>query len=74
MKKTSFKDMTPLQRVVTLVLIGISVGLVTAAERDLQRRTPDEVRGEKWLWRILCLNALGAISYFRWGRRAAGVS
>lgn len=74
MKKKSFKDMSPMQRVVTLVLIGISLGMVTAAERDLQRRAPDEVRGHKWLWRILCLNALGAIGYFRWGRQAAGAS
>ncbi|HEY7631692.1 MAG TPA: hypothetical protein VH817_13365 [Thermoleophilaceae bacterium] len=68
MKKKSFKEMPPLQRVFTLVLIGISVGIVTAAERDLQRRPADEVRGEKWLWRLLCLNAVGAVSYFRWGR------
>jgi hypothetical protein len=74
MKKKSFKEMSPLQRLFTLVLIGISVGIVTAAERDLQRRPAEEVRGEKWLWRLLCLNAVGAVSYFRWGRRAAGAS
>jgi hypothetical protein len=68
MKKKSFKEMSPLERVITLVLIGISVGIVTAAERDLQRRPDDQVRGEKWLWRLLCLNAVGAVSYFRWGR------
>jgi hypothetical protein len=27
------------------VLVAVSVGLVTASERDIQRRPPDQVRG-----------------------------
>jgi hypothetical protein len=69
MKKKSFKDMTPSQRVIVLVLMAISLALVGAAERDLQQRPADQVRGRKLLWRLACLNALGAVSYFRWGRR-----
>ena len=38
-------------------------------QRDLQRRAPDEVRGSKALWRLVCLNVLGAAVYLRWGRR-----
>lgn len=38
-------------------------------ERDIQRRPADQVRGSKTLWRLVCLNALGAAGYLRWGRR-----
>jgi hypothetical protein len=27
------------------------------------------VRGSKPLWRLVSLNALGALAYFRWGRQ-----
>ena len=54
-----------------IVLITISLWLVAMAERDIGRRGKDEVRGNRFLWRVVSLNALGAISYFRWGRRAA---
>ena len=65
----SFKDLSPRQRVLASVLIAVSLGLVAAAERDLQRRPAAQVRGSKHLWRLVCLNALGAVGYFRWGRR-----
>lgn len=58
----------PLHRRRVAVVIAAAVGLVAAAERDIQRRPADEVRGSKLLWRVLSLNALGAASYFRWGR------
>jgi hypothetical protein len=57
------------QKLVTLIVIAISLVLVIAAERDIQSRPASEVRGNKLLWRIACLNALGAINYFGWGRR-----
>jgi hypothetical protein len=53
------------------VLFAASLGLVAASERDIQHRPADQVRGSKLLWRLVCLNALGAASYFRWGRRPA---
>ena len=64
----SFKDLSPAHRVLASVLIAISLGLVAAAERDLQRRPAAQVRGSKPLWRLVCLNALGAVAYLRWGR------
>ena len=69
-KKKKFKDLSPAQRVAAVVVLIISLGLVGTAERDLQRRPEDEVRGNKWLWRLVCLNALGALTYLRFGRRA----
>jgi hypothetical protein len=50
-------------------LVAACLALVAAAELDLQRRPADQVRGAKALWRVACLNALGAAAYFRWGRR-----
>ena len=50
-------------------MLVVSLGLVTAAERDIQRRPADQVRGSRLLWRLICLNALGAVGYLRWGRR-----
>jgi hypothetical protein len=70
-KKKSFKDLSPPQRLVALVTMIVSLALVTTAERDLHRRSADEVRGDKRVWRLVCLNALGALAYLRWGRRAA---
>jgi len=66
-----FKERSPAERFWVLVLVAVSLGLVAAAERDIQRRPTDQVRGRKLFWRLVCLNALGSASYFRWGRRAA---
>jgi hypothetical protein len=67
--KRSFKEMSPAGRICASLLIAASVAVVIAAERDIGRRQAAELRGSKPMWRILCLNALGALSYFRWGRQ-----
>jgi hypothetical protein len=69
--KKQFKEYSPAKQFWIAVLIAVSLGLVGAAERDIQRRPADQVRGSKLLWRLVCLNALGSVSYFRWGRRPA---
>jgi hypothetical protein len=68
--KKQFNEYSPAGQFWIVALGAVSVGLVAAAERDIQRRPADQVRGSKLLWRLLCLNAIGAVSYFRWGRRA----
>ena len=60
---------TPEGRRYATVAIALSLAIVTVAERDLHRRAASEVRGEKWIWRVVCLNALGALAYFLWGRQ-----
>jgi hypothetical protein len=67
--KKSFSEMSPVSRIWASVLLVVSVALVAAAERDIHRRPASELRGSKPVWRLVCLNALGAVSYFRWGRR-----
>lgn len=66
-----FKELSPARRLLTVAGLAVALGLVGAAERDLQRRPADEVRGRKLIWRVVCLNALGALAYFRFGRRTA---
>jgi hypothetical protein len=66
---TQFKELSPARRFWVPGLIVAALGLVAAAEVDIQRRPAGEVRGSKLLWRLASLNALGSASYFRWGRR-----
>jgi hypothetical protein len=47
--------------VVSLIIVGI-------AERDLHTRPEEQIRGRKLVWRLVGLNALGALGYLRWGR------
>lgn len=49
-------------------LITISLAIVAVAEADIHKRESSEIRGSKLLWRLVSLNALGALAYFRWGR------
>ena len=53
-----------------VVLATVQVGLLIAAERDIQQRPAALIRGPKSRWRLLCLiNFLGPLSYFMFGRR-----
>jgi hypothetical protein len=53
------------------VLGIVQLGLLIAAERDIQRRPQTLIRGPKTRWRLLCLiNFLGPVAYFSFGRRA----
>ena len=69
--KNKLKDRSPRERLGIVALLAGAVSVVASAEYDLQRRPADEVRGSKTLWRLACLNAIGAAIYFRWGRRAS---
>jgi hypothetical protein len=69
--KKQFKERSRAGQLAILALSFAAASLVAGAERDLQRRPAEDVRGSKTLWRVLCLNAIGAAVYFRWGRRTA---
>jgi hypothetical protein len=66
-----FKELSPARRAGAIVAFVISLGIVAAAQRDIQRRTDSEVRGTRLVWRLVSLNAVGALAYFRWGRTSA---
>ena len=61
-------EYSPDKRLWLGVVFVVSLAIVAAGERDIQRRPAEQIRGSKLLWRIVCLNALGALGYFRWGR------
>jgi hypothetical protein len=69
--RKKFGEYPPAKRLWIAAVFVASLGLVAAGERDIQRRPAEQVRGSKLFWRLACLNALGAASYFRWGRRLA---
>jgi hypothetical protein len=58
-------------RKVALVAVAVLLwALVTPFMwRDLRRRTPEEVRGKKWIWWIASSNLTGSIAYFLVGRK-----
>jgi hypothetical protein len=66
---TPFQDRSLRQRALLGGVLAASLGLVAAAQRDLHGHSDKEVRGSRRLWRALCVNALGAVAYFAWGRR-----
>jgi len=65
------KELSPPRRAIAIVLFALSLGIVAAAQRDIQRRTDSEVRGNRLAWRLVSLNAVGALGYLRWGRTSA---
>jgi len=67
--KKRYSELGSAGKVAVLVLAAISLLIIGTAQRDIQGRDEDEVRGSRTLWRVVCLNALGAIAYLRFGRR-----
>ncbi|SFC00027.1 hypothetical protein SAMN04487968_10339 [Nocardioides terrae] len=60
------------QRQARIVGIAVVVQFVIGALtlRDISRRSSDQVRGPKWLWRILgTANTSGSAAYWLIGRR-----
>ena len=54
------------------VLGLVKVGLLVAALRDLRRRSPDLVNGNRRVWMFLVfIDYFGPIAYFIFGRKAA---
>jgi hypothetical protein len=66
-----FADLSPTGRALVSLLVVVGLGLIVTAQRDIQVRPDAQVRGSKLLWRVVCLNVLGAAVYLRWGRRSS---
>ena len=64
-----FSERSPAEKAIVGVLLLVSLGIVGFAERDLQRRPEEQVRGSKPAWRLAGLNAVGALAYLGLGRR-----
>jgi hypothetical protein len=71
LRKRRYSDIGDAGKAAVLVITAISLVIIGTAERDIGRRDEDEVRGSRTVWRLVSLNALGAIAYLGFGRRRA---
>ncbi len=64
-----WREMTPLQKSLSIAMAVVQLSMAGAAWRDLARRPGEQVRGPKWRWALVIgLNFFGPIAYFRRGR------
>jgi hypothetical protein len=69
--KRSWSDLTSGQRRAAIIAGVVEAVLTAAALRDLARRTPEQVRGPKLLWRLACaVQPVGPVAYLLIGRRS----
>lgn len=54
---------------VVVALVAVWAIVTPFMWRDLRRRTPDQVRGKKWVWWLASLNLTGSAAYFLFGRK-----
>lgn len=70
MQRRRWSDLTPRQRIGTVLLGAIQLALFGAAELDILRRPASEIRGRKALWAGLSfINFFGPLAYFAFGRK-----
>jgi len=66
-----FRDRPPREQAGIVGLIAVSLVVVALAQNDLRSRPASQIRGNKTVWRIVSLNAIGALIYLFWGRAPA---
>jgi hypothetical protein len=67
-----YRGLGPAARRAVWVLLAVELVLIAAAERDIQRRPADRIRGPKLLWRVVATqNVIGPAVYLGLGRRRA---
>jgi hypothetical protein len=60
------------RRFVIVALAVVVWAIVTPPMwRDLRARTPDQLRGPKWLWWVASLNLTGSAGYWLFARKKA---
>jgi hypothetical protein len=67
----NLSELSPARLAVAVAVFVVSLGIVAVAQRDIQRRPDSQVRGNRLVWRLVSLNAAGALVYLRWGRTSA---
>lgn len=70
MTKRRWSDLDPRAKAALVVGSLVELVLTTVALRDLKRRPSSQVRGPKFLWRLLAfVQPVGPIAYLLLGRR-----
>jgi hypothetical protein len=65
-----YRALGPAARRAVWALLAVELVLIAAAERDIQRRPADRIRGPKLLWRVVATqNLVGPAAYVSLGRR-----
>lgn len=65
-----YNRLSPAARGGLWALVAFEVVLIGVAQRDIQRRPAEGIRGPKLLWRaIAMLNVVGPAAYYAFGRR-----
>jgi hypothetical protein len=68
-----YRRLSPTARTAVWALLAFEVVLIGVAERDIQRRPADRIRGPKLLWRAVATqNVIGPAAYYGFGRRGGG--
>ena len=64
-----WKRLSPPQRTMYVAGAVVQVTLFAAAQIDITKRSREDIRGPKLLWRLICfVNFIGPILYFAFGR------
>jgi len=66
--QTPFRQRPPREQAEIVGIVALSLVVVALAQNDLRRRPASQIRGNKILWRLVSLNALGAAAYLCFGR------
>jgi hypothetical protein len=65
-----YKRLSPAARRGVWALLAFEAVLIAVAERDIQRRPAERIRGPKLLWRAVATqNVIGPAAYYGFGRR-----
>ncbi len=66
--------MTDRRKLALTIIVPIQFALAALAWRDMSRRSDDQVRGKKLLWRVFVgLNPGNSVAYWLFGRRRQAV-
>lgn len=65
-----WSELSTAQRRAAVAGAVVQLTLLAAAQIDIARRLPGEIRGSKLMWRLVVLiNFIGPLAYFACGRR-----
>ena len=69
-RKKKWSELSPRARVLVVLVAVVQVGLLAAAQWDIQHRPQKQINGPKRLWRVVSLvNFIGPLAYFGFGRK-----
>ncbi len=69
-QKKKWSELSPSAKAGLIAAALVELVITTTAMRDLSRRSRDQVRGPKWLWRLVSIiQPVGPIAYLALGRR-----